>query len=796
MRGINWCQAASAVVVAALAASNAWAQSSAVLKVDVLSSAPSMVTGGDALIKVSGTNRPVLVTVDGSDFSTAFKPDRTGGWIGLVTGLRDGDHTLAVRSGPNSAPTTVVLTNHATNGTLFAGPQQQPFLCENEGFKVGPPKDANCSADSVVRYVYLSKTDSTWKNFDPRAARPADIADTTVGAAKVPVIVRIESGIINRAGYTISMLHDPAAGALPSPDNQAVNKGWNGKLIYAFGGGLQPAFHMGRTTGLNATSTGASVMNDNLIKLGYALASATLNRAGGNNNDVTSAETTAKVKEHFIEEFGPPVFTMGYGPSGGAMMQMLVANNYPGLLDGVVPERLFADTMTFLQPLYDCELLNNYFSHSDRPWTDTQKTAVAGTSTYGFCTSNGARYPNARPEACDPALKEAIDADAALRANPPRCTYQDNLANIFGRDPRTGFARNPYDNVGVQYGLKAFNQGLISFDDFVDINRKVGGLDANGKVVFTRQVGDPIALQAAYETGRVNQAGAGLSEIPILDIRTWHELASAPDVNIANVDVHNAMPSKILRDRMVRSNGHADNLASVTVVEVATKGEGSAIQLVELKYLMYLDQWMTAIQADKREISKAQKVRSNRPVEMANACFPTEWMRVTDMNECNAIFPIAGLPRTVAGGPSTEDVFKCQLKPVTARDYRLGLSASQLVMLRDVFPKGVCDYSRPGVGQVALAGTWLTYPHEAVVASLVTTTVTTGAADGPSRIAEAQQRLVSLGFDAGTSDGVAGPRTRAAVLDFQKARGMTPTGQVTEGLMVALRASANSQQSR
>ena len=57
----------------------------------------------------------------------------------------------------------------------------------------------------------------------------------------------------------------------------------------------------------------------------------------------------------------------------------------------------------------------------------------------------------------------------------------------------------------------------------------------------------------------------------------------------------------------VRANGNADNMASVTVVEVATKLEGTAIQLVELKYLTYLDMWLTAIQSDTRQMSKAQK---------------------------------------------------------------------------------------------------------------------------------------------------------------------------------------------
>jgi len=38
------------------------------------------------------------------------------------------------------------------------------------------------------------------------------------------------------------------------------------------------------------------------------------------------------------------------------MQQHMIGNNYPGLLDGIMPARSYPDTMSFLQPLYDCEL--------------------------------------------------------------------------------------------------------------------------------------------------------------------------------------------------------------------------------------------------------------------------------------------------------------------------------------------------------------------------------------------------------------------------------------------------------
>jgi len=45
-----------------------------------------------------------------------------------------------------------------------------------------------------------------------------------------------------------------------------------------------------------------------------------------------------------------------------------------------------------------------------------------------------------------------------------------------------------------------------------------------------------------------------------------------------------------------------------------------------------------------------------------------------------------------------------------------------------------------------------------------------------------------LGYAAGMADGVLGPRTRAAVIDFQKAKGLALNGQITDDLLNALRA--------
>ena len=139
---------------------------------------------------------------------------------------------------------------------------------------------------------------------------------------------------------------------------------------------MQANYHMGRTLGAMTGTDGKFFMEDLgagfldfFITRGYAVATGSLNVMGTNNDDVKSAETVAKVKEHFIEEFGKPLFTIGHGASGGSMQQHLIANAYPGLLDGIMPGRSYADMMTFQQPHYDCELLQNVFNTSNGKWT-------------------------------------------------------------------------------------------------------------------------------------------------------------------------------------------------------------------------------------------------------------------------------------------------------------------------------------------------------------------------------------------------------------------------------------------
>jgi hypothetical protein len=718
MNSKSWRLTASlAFACGALAAS----QASAAVTATVLSSMPQLVTGEDALVQVSGATAAPTVTVGGKDVSAAFKKAANGNYIGLVTGLAKGNNDLAVTAGADK--TNLTLVDHGINEALIAGPQQTPWVCEGDTFGLAKATTPDCATPPKITYNYKDKM-GNWKAFDPAGARPGDIGTAKINGKDIPVIVRTEFGTINRGTYFISMLHDPMAGPVPTPTDRG-GSAWAGKLALSFGPGVGAGYHSGRNFAQYSAPAYIEDNNayfDELLTMGYATAGSSIAVFGTQPNDVLSAESIMKVKEHFIEEFGAPLFTIGQGPSGGSMQNQLIANAYPGILDGIMPERLFADEMTFLQPLYDCELLTNVFKTGN--YTREQMQAVAG-EYWGYCVSNGARYPRARTDGCDQVVYDAIAKDPAIAAKgnaAVRCTFQDNLVNIFGTDPKTGFARNPYDNQGVQYGLVALNSGKITVDQFVDINKRIGGHDVDGKLSPNRQIGDAEAVAIAYQTGRVVEETGGIKDTAFIDIRSYKD-GDPYGRGDANVDVHNRIQSDIVRARIQKYTGTTANyvqiltaaappaLAAIENTKTSPRGVGFG------EGLAGLDKWLTAVLADTSTKTRAEKLAANRPKDLVDACYAiksdsldfTAVEKITDQNRCKQIFPTYSDPRMAAGAPLVDDVFKCTLKPVDAADYKTAPTADQLAALKTIFPAGVCDYTKPGVGQTQKITTWAVF---------------------------------------------------------------------------------------
>ena len=680
-------------------------------EIRILSSRPDMITGGDALIGISATQNAdvsgLRLFLDGTDVTDRFRTAPSGVLVGLVAGL-SGAGELRLAGADGTPRATLALVNHPIEGPVFSGPHQQPFVCETEAFELvsgetlGAPLDDACSIERRIDYAYRSTEDGELKPLANSASRPSDLATTTtLTGATVPYIVRIETGTINRAIYQIAMLHDPAVDAEPDP--WTAPPGWNGRLIYTFGGGcVNGWFRQGARTG--------GVTDDWMLGQGYAVASSSLNVFGNNCNDVLAAETMMMVKERFIEGYGVPRHTIGWGCSGGAYQNHQIADNYPGLLDGIIPGCSFPDVgFSTIPMITDARLLNRYFDNEGAGlFSEEEQRAVAG-----FLVLESMRNVSIKAgritvdEFCPDVLPQSFTYHPMNNPTGVRCDVYEHHVNVYGRDPVTGFARRPLDNVGVQYGLRALNDSVISPTQFLDLNEWIGGYDGDGRFRAARTVADSTAVRIAYETGRLTNGGGGLASTPIIDYRAYSD-------DLEEGDVHTRYHSFSMRERLRKANGRIDN--HVMLVEDYQYGLYSTRSPVLREALRQMDQWLEALAADTSPDPQADKVARAKPAGLTDACWSRdeEPLKIVEVpvrgsGRCEALYPSSPSPREVAGAPLASDIVKCQLKPVDPGDYAIRFSPEEMHRLRGIFPGGVCDWSKPGIGQTGLTGTWLTF---------------------------------------------------------------------------------------
>jgi len=708
-----------ALLLTALAACGGGDSSPLVVTVQTLSSRPDVISGGDALVQLqvpAGVGvADLAVTVGSTDVTSSFKTAADGSLVGVVSGLPDGASTIMVKSKVNfSTIGQLAVVNHGLQGPNFAGPKDAIYGCETTAWGLAASTDADCTAPTVVTYQYRT-TGGAFKPYPTSGAAPTDVATATLlNGTTVEYIVRLETGVIDRSVYQIAILNKPGQ-ALPTPSTSSAYPGWNQRLIYTFGGGCGGGHHQGAANG--------GVVTDMFLSKGYAVASSSQNTLAVQCNDVRSAEAASMVKEYFIEHFGVPLFTMGWGGSGGSMQQHLIATNYPGILNGIVlGTGVYRDTITEVNTTLDCSLIRRSIRSSALPWTDAQKQAVVGWATWSACDLSvgdpstggigGLGQIMVNPTS---GCNNALGTGAALGApvvpsvfdpvtNPTgaRCTYQDVLVNVFGKDPATGYARRAFDNAGVQYGLAALKAGSITGDEFVELNQTAGGYDINGKIVAARTVGDPQAVSIAYTSGRVVD-GVQLASTPMIDIQGYGDFA--PGFG----GMHDLLQTYIVRARVTRAAGDANN-------QVILVAGGSSAAAMSVYALSQMDKWLSALAADKSSAAEAAKVRADKPAGLTDACWDASGTMVvqtsvdgTGSGTCSTLYPVHSDPRLVAGEPMTNDILKCTLKPLNRADYGSALTDAQFTTLQSVFPDGVCDFSKPGQGQAPISGTWKMY---------------------------------------------------------------------------------------
>lgn len=646
--------------------------------IKVLSNRADLISGDDALVELvlpSGTDLSTVKTdVDERDISSSFALRANGHVEGLVTDLLENQPEVLTVKLADGSGAHITITNHPIGGPVFAGAQVQPWTCAAGAI------DTKCNQPTVYNYEYKSSKTGKFADYNP-AKPPDDLATTTTDQnVTVPYIIRVEVGHMDRGQYQIAVLFDPIKDWQP----WAPQTGWNGKVITT--GGYSCGSHHGE--GLPPT-----VVVDDPLSRGFAVMSSSLFDNNQNCNMVVQAEAIMMLKEHFIETYGPIRYTIATGCSGGSIYQQQNANGYPGLFDGIIPQCSFPDSVTTATEVEDCALLMNYWQNPIVTWTTEQKVAVTGHPKLTTCQAWIAAGFNAaeNPELVPTSVTQncGVTAEEAWSPTNPtgvRCNLIDYMISIVGTRTEDGYAKNPINNTGVQYGLSALIDGSISLAQFLDLNASIGSHNINYQFQTQRSDADMDVLPTGYQGGLINE-GSLMAGVPIIDLRGHDTL-----------DIHLDYHSWEMRERLKNANGgYANQVIWLSPKLLAGEPTWPSDSLT------VMDQWLAAIEADHRNVPLATKVADDKPATAVDRCYDNKGKIVgaPDSRACK-IAPYSKNPRMVAGESVSNDNYRCQLKPLDHNDYLpVTFSTGEWGLLQQIFPDGVCDYSKPGIGQQA-----------------------------------------------------------------------------------------------
>jgi hypothetical protein len=677
-----------------------------------------------------------------------------------------GNNRLVVRAADGSFVTaTLTINNHPIGGPVLLATQSTPWICatptavaasgntpaSNASGLSTAAIDAQCNIATEYTYFYrttatgcstslpdpsppATATNNCFKPYTP-GSTPTDLATTTTTAGlTVPYVVRVERGTINRGIYDIAVLYDTARSAPWTALNPQA--GWNGKVVYSFGASTgQPRLQY---------RSEQNWADDEALKRGFLVVDNSLTDSLYNSNRVLVAETLLMMKEHIARSYGEIKYTMGNGCSGGSIQQNTIASTFPGLLDGIQPSCDYPDSITTGIEVSDCLLLVQFYAGSD--WaaltaglTQTQinakKTAINGhldqtachgwTNLFGYNGKPGNYTPKLvidnttgaiapiGPAKNNCLLPAALVYDPVTNPTGTRCGDADLAAAVWGTTAgiAAGSTRalTTNDNVGVQYGLKALLSGAITAEEFVTLNEKIGGVDADANNTAARSVADAAALPIAYQAGIVS-SGKNLGKLPIIDSRGYDEFSG--NLALGQYGIHLIWRSYAERARIDADNGGNHGNQVIWRYGTALTPFGAAqTQAVTVASLLTMDTWLSGLntsapKAWMNEVRTQAQVVAAKPTAAVDLCYLTGdnsfATKVFDQAVCDADVRLVkrSSPHQVAGGPLAENILKCQLKPLVFADYTgITFTTTQQTRLQATFPGGVCDWSKLGVGQ-------------------------------------------------------------------------------------------------
>jgi hypothetical protein len=673
-------------------------------------------TVSDRADLISGTSTLVSITVPAGDkysklkvklgkrkVTREFAKRPNGLFEGLVTGLKVGRNLLSAVL-PNGHGAHLTITAHPLGGPVFSGPQIEPWTCEKGAV------DKKCDQPPKIQYLYKS-TSPTAAGLEPYnpADPPTDVATTTTDTgATVPFIVREETGFEDRDEYRIEYLYQPSKSWQPwAPQPQYAHK----LLIQ---GGFECVTAFTPQTPLFADDNGDDVPataanpDSSTVALGrgFAVMGVTLDDSQYDCNPALQAESLLIAKEHLVDELGSISYTIGIGCSGGSLSQQWVANAYPGIYQGIIVQCSFPDAGSSGQQIIDYKALTNYFGDASG-WSTVQQAEVMGTGIPDVANatiSAAGFFPYVEPDrsGCT-GITGAQKYNAQTDPSGVRCGIIDWDVNLLGPQPKSvwdaqekalgrGFAGSPIDNVGVQYGLQALNDGEITPQQFADLNEAVGGFNIDWQPAATRMDADEPALGNAYRDGVINEAN-NMNQVAIIDLRGPNDPGLA----------HDTYRTFAMQARLKRDLGTSAN-------QVIWEGPAPLIgdPTYDDQAFVAMNHWLAAVAADKGKRALPQKIIADKPSTITDQCSDGVGTKLESTLCPSAVVPVYSTPRMVAGEAITTDQNKCTLVPLTRGSYKVGFTNAQWAELQKAFPSGVCDYSKPGVSQRPTVP-WLTY---------------------------------------------------------------------------------------
>ena len=436
------------------------------LQIDVLSNRADLVSAGDALVAIdlpAGAD-----AVEGPRHRRRARRHervracaRTAASRALVTGLDVGAQR-AHRERARAARRATADDRQP--------PQRRPGVLRPADPAVGLPGGRGRRAVQPARDLRVPvqvRPAAAFAAYDPENP-PSDVATTTTDQGKtVPYIVRVETGYQDRDQYKIAVLYDPA------------------KPLDAVGaaGRLEPqaAHHPRRELRHRAPGRQRARRHERRrrSRRGFAVMSTALNNAGHNCNLVTQAESMVMAKERLVEQYGDDPLhdrhrLLGRLAHPAAGRQRL-PRHLPGDPAGLLLPRRVVDRPAArrLQPAAPA---TSRTRRSGRPaWSGTRcrSAAVEGHPNHVNSIVFDTRLLD-RPRRAGRRLRRRARRAGLQRRDQPRRRalhagrlHDQRLRPAPGerlerRRSRRRAAASPgipLDNVGVQYGLEALQEG-------------------------------------------------------------------------------------------------------------------------------------------------------------------------------------------------------------------------------------------------------------------------------------------------------------------------------------------------